>query len=108
MQFFAYFLMFFDLFFVSKRLKIMVAYRMLPKKLLIYVIFGNYTNCILKNEYMQFVQNRESIFLYQKSYEKYMILIIFGNFFGHFVNINEFLAAKCGFYGQYIQKCIGQ
>jgi hypothetical protein len=68
----------------------MVVCRMLSKKLLIYSIFGNYTNYILKNEYMQFVQNRESIFLYQKSYEKHMIFIVLDNFFNHFVNMMNF------------------
>ena len=63
---------------------------MLSKKLLIYAIFGNYTNHILKNEYIQFVQNRESIFSYQKSYEKYMFSYVFGNFFKHFVNMMKF------------------
>lgn len=68
----------------------MAACRKLPKKLLIYAIFGNYTNRILKNEYMQFVQNRESIFSYQKSYEKYMFSCVFSNFFDHFVNMMKF------------------
>ena len=68
----------------------MVVHRMLSKKLPIYAIFGNYTNCIPKNEYIQFVQNRESIFLYQKSYEKHMVFIVFGNFFKHFVNMMKF------------------
>ena len=68
----------------------MVGCMILSKKLLIYAIFSNYTNCIPKNEYIQFVQNRESIFLYQKSYEKHMIFIVFSNFFNHFVNMMKF------------------
>ena len=68
----------------------MVVCRILSKKLLIYGIFGNYTNQFLKNEYIQFVQNRESIFSYQKSYEKYIIIIVFGNFFNHFANMMKF------------------
>ena len=68
----------------------MVGCMILSKKLPIYAIFGKYTNCIPKNEYIQFVQNRESIFLYQKSYEKYMIFIVFSNFFNHFVNMMKF------------------
>ena len=68
----------------------MVVCRILSKKLLIYVIFGNYTNQFLKNEYIQFVQNRESIFLYQKSYEKYMFSYVLDNFFNQFVNMMKF------------------
>lgn len=97
MQFFAYFLAFFGLFLYQKRLKSMVVCRILSKKLWIYSILGIYTNRLLKNEYMQFVQNRESIFLPFKSYEKYMFSCVLGNFFGQFVIFNEFLTAKCGF-----------
>ena len=98
MQFFAYFLILFGLFLYQKRLKIIVVCRMLPKKLWIFSVLGIYTNRLLKNEYMQFVQNREFIFLPFKSYEKYMFSCVLGNFFGQFVIINEFLTAKCSFY----------
>ena len=97
MQFFAYFLALFGLFLYQNRLKIMVVCRILSKKLWIFSVLGIYTNWFLKNEYMQFVQNRESIFLPFKSYEKYMFSCVLGNFFRHFVIINEFLTAKCGF-----------
>ena len=93
----AIFRLFFGLFSYQNRLKIMVVCRILPKKLWIYTVFSIYTNRFLKNEYMQFVQNRESIFLPFKSYEKYMFSCVLGNFFGQFVIINEFLTAKCGF-----------
>lgn len=97
MQFFAYFLALFGLFLYQKRLKIIVVCRMLSKKLWIFSILSIYTNRLRKNEYIQFVQNRESIFLPQKSYLFYMISYVLGNFFGQFVIINEFLTAKCGF-----------
>ena len=97
MQFFVYFLAFFGLFLYQNRLKIIVVCRILSKKLWVFSVFGIYTNRFLKNEYIQFVQNRESIFLPFKSYEKYMFSCVLGNFFGQFVIINEFLAAKGGF-----------
>ena len=96
-EFFGYFLTFFRSFSYQNRLKIIVGCMILLKKLCVFSVFGIYTNSISKNEYMQFVQNRESIFLPFKSYWKYMFSCVLGNFFRQFVIINEFLAAKCGF-----------
>jgi hypothetical protein len=53
----------FWLVFMLKKLKIIELCRILPKKLWIYAIFSIYTNRLFKNEYIQFVQNREHIFL---------------------------------------------
>ena len=53
----------FRLVFMLKKLKIIELCRILPKKLWIYAVFSIYTNRIFKNGYIQFVQNREHIFL---------------------------------------------
>ena len=88
---------FFGLFLYQNKLKIMVVCRMLSKKLWIFSILGIYTNSISKNEYIQFVQNRESIFLPFKSYLFYMFSCVLGNFFRQFVIFNEILTVKCSF-----------
>jgi hypothetical protein len=92
----------FWLVFMLKKLKIIELCRILPKKLWIYAVFGIYANRLFKNEYIQFVQNRETIFLSQKSYLFYMFSCILSNFFEQLVVINKILRQNIVSFVQYI------